>query len=152
MDFKSLDDSSQIWVYQADRELTAEEQLFIKKELAIFTEEWESHGEMLNGAVDVVDNYFVVLGVQPPTGKLCGGSVDALFRFIKSVGANIRVDFFNRLKVLTINENNQPELISHSKLKEVPHRKMYDISINAKSQLEANFLISVENYLLAKAV
>jgi hypothetical protein len=152
MNFESLNNSSQIWVYQANRALTPFEKEFIHKELTIFTEEWESHGEMLNGAVTIVADYFVVLGVEPPSGKLCGGSVDALFRFIKSVGQNIQVDFFNRLKVLTINENNEPELISHSKLKEVPHRKMYDISINTKSQLESDFLISVENYLLAKAV
>lgn len=150
MNFEALDNHSQIWVYQADRALTEEEKSFIQKELSIFTEEWESHGEMLNGAINIVDNYFIVLGVQPPSGKLCGGSVDSLFRFVKSIGQNINVDFFNRLKVLTIDEHGNPELLSHYKLKEVPNRMMYNIAVSKKEELDTNFKISVSSYLDSK--
>lgn len=147
MEFKDIDKNSQVWVYQADRELTSLEQEEMKEDAAVFTDYWVSHGEELSATSDVVDGHFVVIGVEPPKGKLCGGAVDSSVRLIKSMELKYGVNFFNRLKVLTINENGEKEYVSFSKLRDFPERMMYNIMVNTKESFDTSFKIQVKDYL-----
>lgn len=147
MTFQELDNQAPIWTYQADRQLTDTDKKFIQKELAIFFEEWESHGETLHGAAIILDDFNVVIGVQPPQGKMCGGSVDSLFRFMKSMGSNIQVDFFNRLKVVTETETGNLEIVPFFQLENHANRNMFNLAINRKEALNTEFKIPVNAYL-----
>jgi hypothetical protein len=147
MTFEALDNQSPIWAYQADRALTNEEKAFILKEMAIFFDEWESHGEKLHGAIELVDNYNLIIGVKQPEGKMCGGSVDSLFRFLKSMGTHLKVDFFNRLKVVTVDDNKQLEVVPFFQLENFPNRLMFNLSVKTKEELLNGYKIQVKDYL-----
>ena len=43
----NLSDNSRIWIYQADRELTADEQSFLNQELLNFITDWTAHNVAL---------------------------------------------------------------------------------------------------------
>lgn len=147
MNFKDLDSNSRVWVYQADRALTPEEQIVAQEEMNSFANDWVSHGEALHAAFTVLEDHFIVLGVEPPKGKLCGGSVDSSFRFVKELGSKFNIDFFNRLKVLTINEQNEKEYVSFSRLKNCPDRLVYNNMVDSKAKFDQSFKVSVKDYL-----
>lgn len=147
MNFSDIDKESQVWIYQADRTLTPSEQEDIKEDCAVFTDYWVSHGEELRAASDVLHNHFVVIGVEPPKGKLCGGAIDSSTRLIKSLELKYGINFFNRLKILTVNEQGEEEYVPFSKLKDYPERTMFNVTVNSKNSFDQSFKVKVQDYL-----
>ena len=102
--FESLPDESRIWIYQAERELTPEEQGQITALGQDFLGQWATHGQPLHASLAILKNYFLVIGVddrQLPSG--C--SIDASVGFVREVGNRLQLDFFNRTRVpLLIND------------------------------------------------
>lgn len=147
MKFEELSNTAKIWVYQADRQLTSEEQSFISQELELFTKEWNTHGTGLVAAGEIIENHFVVLGVDESHMNASGCSIDSSVRFIKSIGQKLNIDFFNRLKLLTISESGALEYVSYAKLKEDESRIVFNPLINSKAQLENNFKTKVSDFL-----
>ncbi|MDG1333497.1 MAG: hypothetical protein P8P74_14270 [Crocinitomicaceae bacterium] len=119
MSLSNLSPSSKVWVYKSNRELTSSEQEFIRKELDIFIPQWASHGNQLFGGAEVVENWFVVLAVDETQSAASGCSIDTSVQFMKALGKELNVDFFDRMHVLIAKEDMKvqvhfSELGSHS--------------------------------------
>jgi hypothetical protein len=147
MAIENLAPQDQIWVYQADRKISPDEEAFFLKEMGLFFEEWQSHGEQLLGTAQVFDEVNLIVGVKQPQGKLCGGSADSLFRYVKSMGKNKGIDFFNRLKVATKNESGNIEIVPFFELSNYPERTMYNLAVKFNADLNNQFTIKVKDYL-----
>ncbi|HRO75140.1 MAG TPA: hypothetical protein PLP27_03200 [Crocinitomicaceae bacterium] len=143
----NIDNQSRIWVYQSDRPFLTSELEVIQREIDKFTAEWHTHGKELNATGTIVDNHFVVLGVDANSESTSGCSIDSSVRFIKELGQKLDINFFDRLKILTVDENGNTEYVSHYKLKEMPNRMMYNPLVDTLSDLKNNFKISVQTYL-----
>jgi len=150
MNFEDLNDRSKVWIYQADRALNTTEQTQILEKVNQFTANWNSHGKDLVAAGKIIDDHIIALGVDEEDDHICGGAVDASTRFIKQLGKEVNADFFNRLKVLTIDENGNFEYVSHSKLKDVPNRTMYNVAVHSKNAFDQQFKIIVNDYLKSR--
>lgn len=119
MSLSNLSPSSKIWVYKANRELTPSEQVLIREELDVFIPQWASHGNKLFGAAEVRENWFVVLAVDETQSMASGCSIDTSVQFMKALGKELNVDFFDRMHVLIAKEDMKvqvhfSELGSHS--------------------------------------
>lgn len=147
MHFETLDNHSRVWVYQSDRPFLSSEIEKIEKEIAAFTDQWNAHGMELTAAGTIMDNRFVVLGVNEDMTNVSGCSIDSSIRFIKTIGEQLNIDFFNRLKILTITDNGDYEYLTHGKLKDHTERIMYNTLVDKKVDLENNFKIPVSVYL-----
>jgi len=88
---------SRVWIYGAERALTAEETTTIRKELQAFVANWVSHRKELNAAADVLHNRFVVVAVDETKAEASGCSIDGSVHFLQDLGARLGVDFFNRM-------------------------------------------------------
>ena len=96
--FNELPDESRIWVYQAERELTLEEQQLVLQVSRTFIDQWATHGQPLIGSCQVKDRYFIIIAVddrQLPSG--C--SIDASVGLIRDLGNKLGVDLFGRTNV-----------------------------------------------------
>jgi len=99
VNFHELPEQARIWIYQAERALDTKEQALILEAGKNFLEQWVTHGESLVGSLQIVDDYFLVVGVddrQLPSG--C--SIDASVAFVRSLGEHLNVDFFGRTNIL----------------------------------------------------
>ena len=134
---------SRVWVYQADRFLSETEVLWLEEQIQAFTQEWASHGSQLKATGAVLDNIFVVLSVDSSESSASGCSIDSSVRFIKQVGAELNVDFFNRLKVVKESQSGEKQLISYSKLKEFSGEKYFDLTVQKLTDLKAKFLVEI---------
>ena len=142
MSISNLSPSSKVWVYKSNRELTVPEQTFILKELDIFIPQWVSHGNQLFGGAEVVENWFVVLAVDETQSMASGCSIDTSVQFMKAVGKELNVDFFDRMQVL-IDNAGEKEQVHFSEIGDHKEAKIYNPLISTLAEFNSNWLIPV---------
>jgi hypothetical protein len=98
--FPALPDDSRVWLYLADRPFSKEEEMWFNGELSLFLQSWTAHNKKLKCDATILFSQYVVLVVDESSEKASGCSIDSSTHFIKKCGADLSIDFFNRLFVL----------------------------------------------------
>jgi hypothetical protein len=106
-----ISDQDRIWIYQADRLLTASEVDYVQKELAAFTATWTAHNHQLKAKAFVVFNLFIILSVDEDVHQASGCSIDKSVALIKKLNQALITDFLQRTTVALL-ENEQIRLLS----------------------------------------
>lgn len=88
---------SRVWIFQADRKLSAEEVAEINKAAKAFTDEWTSHKEALKASFDIRYDHFLILLIDEKVLSAGGCSIDESTRFVKGLEKEYGLSFFNRL-------------------------------------------------------
>lgn len=101
IDFNTLPNHARVWVYQANRPLTDAEVSEIDTTLQSSLNTWAAHGQPLLASAYVVENRFVVVGVDQGYNLPSGCSIDASVRTLRDIGQQIGrndepLDFFDR--------------------------------------------------------
>src|SRR5437763_7208263 len=86
---------SRVWIYQSSRLFTLSEALNIESLLNKFSSEWRSHGSEVNAYANLFFGQFVLLMADERQAGVSGCSTDTSVRFIKQLGQDFHVDFFN---------------------------------------------------------
>ena len=97
--FNTLPDTARLWVYQASRPLTIDELKGIETQASNFIESWTAHQAGLRAGFQVLYNRFVIIAVDENYNDASGCSIDKKVNFIKQVGEELKIDFFNRLQI-----------------------------------------------------
>ena len=143
MSISNLSPTSKIWIYKSNRELTSAEQAFIREELDIFIPQWASHGNQLFGGAEILENWFVVIAVDETQSMASGCSIDTSVQFMKAVGKELNLDFFDRMHVL-IENGSEKEQIHFSEIGDHPNSKIYNPLITNLVDFTASWLIPVK--------
>ena len=96
IDFDKLPDDARVWVYQANRPLSDEDVATIRQALQPALNQWAAHGQPLLASALVVENRFVVVGVDEGYNLPSGCSIDASVRTLQEIGRQVGADFFDR--------------------------------------------------------
>ncbi len=95
-DFDKMSVNSRVWVYQADRTLTAKEEnraaYFLKEAIA----NWSAHGAPLSGSANILESRFVVIALDEDKQAASGCSIDSSTHWMKELGSELSIDFFDR--------------------------------------------------------
>lgn len=113
--FHQMPDYARVWVYQANKNLTDSEVQIIQQVLDNQVNNWAAHGASLVGAAQVLHNRFVVVAVDEMQNQASGCSIDASTRWLKDLGNELNIDFFNRS--IAFLENNQLQTVEIGKIK-----------------------------------
>lgn len=108
--FEQLPDNARLWSYQSDRKLTPTEKAWLEEILPPFLQEWAAHGAKLNAYGAVLGDHHLVLVVHEDQANASGCSIDSSVRFIKQIEKELGISFFNRLKMLV--DNGQEEFFT----------------------------------------
>ncbi len=95
-DFDQMPLRSRVWIYQADRVLTDDEEKTVKAYLRDAVESWAAHGVPLLGSFSTAVSRFVVLAVNEDHHQPSGCSIDTSSRWFKELGDKLGIDFFDR--------------------------------------------------------
>lgn len=104
--FSQLPSEARVWVFQSSRQFTAREVSLVDRETSSFLNEWEAHGQPLTAAYELPYHHFLVIGADQTVQKATGCSIDRCHEFVQTLGKKLRVDFFDRLLVAFLLENN----------------------------------------------
>ncbi|MFT5979982.1 MAG: hypothetical protein ACI898_000747 [Flavobacteriales bacterium] len=111
MSLAKLPKHARVWIYQADKLLSAQDIAAVSEQMQSFVAQWEAHGQELSAAFEVRDQRWLILGVDEKAQAATGCSIDGSVRLIQKIGQELNVDFFNR--TLVIWENNGQMVQDH---------------------------------------
>jgi hypothetical protein len=151
MYFSQLASDSRVWVYQSNRPFSENEKVQLTEAFKVFVVSWAAHGSKLVADATIIGDYFVVLAVDEKTAMASGCSIDSSVKFIKTIGQQFNIDFFNRLK-LVVQKENETKMISFSDLGQYEDWKIYNTLVNTVDLLNSSFLIPVNESELFKMV
>jgi len=97
---QDMSDDSRVWIYQANRVLTPEEVEYILTLSDEFIRTWDSHGKIMDAAIEVFHNRILILAANEAQAQASGCGIDKSVRFIRTLGEQLQVDFFQRTQVL----------------------------------------------------
>ena len=97
--FEKIQNSSRIWIYQANRPFNSEEAKIISDALLTFTESWLVHGSPMEASFSLEYDQFVILAADEDANAASGCSIDDSVRTFKKLGQVLTIDFFDRTLV-----------------------------------------------------
>ena len=98
--FDELPGHSRLWVFAAERELTAAERTRLLETVDTFLDHWQAHGHPLTAARDVRHDRFLLVAADEQAAGVSGCSIDALVREIKQLEASLGVRLVDHGPVL----------------------------------------------------
>ncbi|MGB5498072.1 MAG: ABC transporter ATPase [Maribacter sp.] len=99
VEFKTLPESSRVWIYQASRGFSAGELQEIEQELDAFIQDWTAHGSDLKAAYEIRYNRFIVLALDQSQTTASGCSIDASVHFIQQLEKKYNVELLDKMNV-----------------------------------------------------
>ncbi len=95
-EFEKMPETARVWVYQANRELNDNEVEIVANTLKKAIDGWAAHGSPLLSSFKILHNRFVVVATDESMNAASGCSIDASTRWLKELGAELSIDFFDR--------------------------------------------------------
>ena len=137
--FDGFSDESRVWLYTANRAITPTEAHFVQENLEHFASSWKAHSTPLKAKACLLDEYTIAFVVDQTTANASGCSVDSSVRFVKELGKELNIDFFNRLNVVVEDANGNRTLHAYRKLKELTQSSYYNPLVDTLKALKTNW-------------
>ncbi len=102
-----LPSHSRIWIYQASRAFTPDEETLIRQQGDLFISEWRAHGAKLIAELQVVLHRFIIVAVDEAVAQASGCSIDKLFRFVQQLQMELNLPLMDRLQIAYWHEPTQ---------------------------------------------
>lgn len=142
VDFKTLSDTSRVWIYQANRSFSVEELTEIETLLDSFIIEWTAHGQDLKAGYEIRYNRFIVLALDQSLNAASGCSIDASVHFIQALEKKFNVTLLDKMNV----SYKQGEFVAYKSL--IDFKKMAKAkSVSGKTVVFNNLVASKGEYL-----
>ncbi|MFN0048679.1 MAG: hypothetical protein ACKVOU_06125 [Cytophagales bacterium] len=153
--FELLSGDSKIWIYQSERNFSAEEQKYISAKLDQFLANWASHGAAIVSGYTFKHQRFVIVAIDEATTNASGCSIDKLVHFMAQLGAEMGLNLMDRNIAFVKSENIESVNISQVKylitigdINEQTH--IFNNSITTKSALSNNWLVKASETWTSK--
>ena len=102
MNTSDLSSTSKIWIYQSARLLSEDEVAKINERLSQFVQSWTAHSHEVKGFGAVYHRSMLVLMADESHTQVTGCSIDGSVKFIKALGAEMGIDFFDRNHLVVV--------------------------------------------------
>jgi len=154
--FEELPENARLWVYQANRKLSEEEQLDLQAEINNFIKVWTAHGQDLGSASKIIHDQFLVIGVDEDINQASGCSIDASVHFIQEMEKKFSLSFTDRSKVAFLNRNGV-FLEEFTKVRDLVDSGVigentitFNNTVSSKGDFDRNWKVEVKNSWLKK--
>lgn len=95
----TLSPLSKVWIYQSNRTFTESEAAIVAEKINEFVKGWTAHKLQVAGGGVLLHNRFIVLMADESNVGVSGCSVDASVHFIRAIGQEFKVNFFDRWNI-----------------------------------------------------
>ncbi len=142
---------SKVWIYQADRELTDQEVVLIKKDAITFIDNWTAHGKLLKSQLEIFYNRFLVLFVDESQANASGCGIDKSIHFFQNLEKQLNINLMNRLlvaykindEVKTCSLSNFEKKIESGEI--TPETIVFNNLVSTKAEFESNWEIPLKD-------
>lgn len=140
--FNELANTSNVWVYQAKEELTAQQKEDILAIGQDFINSWESHGSSIPASIDIFYNHFVLITADDCGDGLCGRAKDAQVRLMQQLEIQLGVKLTDRM-ITAYKNNDVIESINFNQFKELAKAG----NVNADTIVFNNLIETKEDFI-----
>ncbi len=154
--FDQLSDEACIWIYQADRALTMDEQVTLLIDTDEFLDNWTSHGQPLKCSYVLLYDQFLILSVEEQYQGATGCAIDASIQFLQTLEKKLKLRFLDRTQLAFMHDETVvlvPMSQIEAKIQEgVVTSDMYffDNTITKKGDMLGQWIVNVQDTWLAK--
>ncbi|MEO9510678.1 MAG: ABC transporter ATPase [Flavobacteriaceae bacterium] len=142
VDFKTLPETSRIWIYQSNRSFKESELQEIEQNVSNFIQEWTAHGSELEAGFEIKYKRFIIIALDQTNASASGCSIDASVHFIQALEKKYDVSLLDRMNV----SFKQGEYVTYKSLKDF--KKMAKEKAISKNTIVFNNLVaSKQEYL-----
>lgn len=136
VEFKSLPETSRIWIYQCNRSFSQQELQELQAHLNEFIQDWTAHGSDLKAGYEIKYKRFIILALDQSQTMASGCSIDASVRFIQEIEKKYAVELLDKMNV----SYKQGEFIAYKSL--VDFKKMAKQKAVSKNTIVFNNLVT----------
>jgi len=128
----------------------------IRERGAAFTGAWRSHGQVVVGSLEVVNDHLIALGADIKDMRICGGAIDASTRLVKELERDLGLQLTDRMVVVyekdsVLHTCRVPELEGLVKEGRLTGDTMvYDDLVATKGDMDARFRTPMRNTWMAR--
>ena len=145
--FQDFNASSRVWVYASNRALNSNESAFVQDEINEFVKQWATHGKELVAKGAVLFDRFIILAVDEQKVGASGCSIDSSVHFVKALGKELEVNFFDRLNLYIIKDQ-EIKQIHISEMTNFAEWNLFDPMIAYLEQLLNSWIVPVNESVL----
>jgi hypothetical protein len=147
---------SKVWVYQAGRLLSLAEALEAEDLLNDFIANWKSHGKKVNAEGYLFFGQFLIILADESDSHIGGCGTDNSVRFVKKVGEQLNIDFFDRTTLAFVVKD-KIQMLPYTQLPYAfengflnPDDLYFNNLVATKQELEGNWLIPINQSWIGK--
>lgn len=97
--FDRLSDSTRLWIFASDRELSKPEEQMLIAEMQTFVQSWTAHNAALLASCDLRHGRFLFIAVNEAMTSASGCSIDEMMRRVRMIGETYGIEFFGMPRV-----------------------------------------------------
>ena len=94
-DFGSLPSEARLWVFNTGEAISPDMRERLQREVENFLAGWAAHGADLSAGFRIVEDRFLLVGVDQDVTAPSGCSIDAMTRFLRDLGREINFDILD---------------------------------------------------------
>ncbi|MEP6466235.1 MAG: hypothetical protein ABJB05_08000 [Parafilimonas sp.] len=152
-----FDETSRVWIYQANRLFTISEALHIEDILSELVVNWKAHGAPVKGYANLFFGQFIILMADENATGVSGCSIDSSVRIIQQIEKQFNVEMFNWQNLGFIVED-KVQVIPRQQFNYALENNFitaetlfFNNVVTTKKELEENWIIPInESWLKAK--
>jgi len=114
---QELPTDARLWIYQADRKLSASEEEKINALTSKFLETWTAHEKNLKASFEIRYHLFLFILIDEKAAMASGCSIDKSMHFILQLERELGLSFTNR-NLFAYRKGQEVELISRKEFEE----------------------------------
>jgi len=114
--FTEIANEAKAWVYTSNQEFTEVQLADIEKYVQGFLSQWDSHGKLVKGCFQVIENRFIAIFADTEGDTMCGRAQDSSVKFMKELEQILEVKLMDRMLV-AINQNENIETLPFMELR-----------------------------------
>lgn len=153
---KNMSPASRVWIYHSSRVLTETEAAMVQQHINAFVNQWTAHKLEVTGFGTLLHNRFVILAADETNVGVSGCSVDSSVRFIRELGQQLNVNFFDRWlvaykkgeEVVSCSRDEFEKLLQTGGVDE--NTIVYNTLAQTKAELDARWELPYKDSWLAK--
>lgn len=147
----NISENSRVWIYQADRTLTAEEVLKSQEKLDAFTGQWLAHGHQLLALAEIRYDQFIILSVDEQQAGATGCSIDKSVKLMLELEIEFKINLFDRF-IIAYRDGEEIKTCNRSEFEErlrtgeiTAETIVFNNLISTRKVLETNWEVPMKN-------
>jgi hypothetical protein len=154
--FETLPSHARVWIYQADRKMSANEETAVSSAMKNFCEQWVAHGQPLQTSFKIEFSQFLIMSVDEGFNNASGCSIDGSVRVLKGFQTDLNINFLDPSRIAFF-VGGEIQLFSRTELKSLfgsgkvtASTITFNNLVATKADFERQWKIATEKSWMAK--